>query len=139
MKRLTALTAATALAAASVALAQGHFSKSELRTIGQGRALYLVHCAGCHGTDARGLPSGTNHQRTPDLTLIAVRNGRFEPLHVADEIDGRRDAHAAMPCWGDLFSLTGPRREEGRAALKVHTLTRYIAFIQLEEPLTVEE
>ena len=138
MNRFVALAATATLASAGLALAQ---SNTELRTIGQGRALYLVHCAACHGTDAHGLATGTNHQRTPDLTLIAVRNGRFEPLHVAAEIDGRRDAHApsAMPCWGERFSLTGPRRDEARAALKVHTLTRYIAFIQADEPVTVEE
>jgi mono/diheme cytochrome c family protein len=138
MNRLVALAAATALASAGVALAQ---SNTELRTIGQGRALYLVHCAACHGTDAHGLATGTNHQRCPDLTLIAVRNGRFDPLRVSTRIDGRRDAHAAstMPCWGDVFAHPGQRRDDGQAALKVHTLTRYIAFIQVDEPLTVEE
>jgi mono/diheme cytochrome c family protein len=138
MKPLAALAAATVLASAGVAVAQ---SNTELRTIGQGRALYLAHCAACHGTDAHGLATGTNHQRTPDLTLIAVRDGRFDPVRVGTRIDGRHDAHAAsaMPCWRDVFGLTGPRRDDGRATLKVHALTRYVAFIQADEPVTVEE
>jgi mono/diheme cytochrome c family protein len=138
MKALVGLAAATALAGAGLAIAQTP-NRSELRAIGQGRALYLVHCAACHGTDAHGLPTGTNHQRTPDLTLIAVRHGRFDPVLVNTRIDGRHDAHAAMPCWADVFGLTGPRRDEGRTALKVHALTRYVAFIQASEPFTVEE
>jgi hypothetical protein len=44
-----------------------------------------------------------------------------------------------MPCWGEVFGLTGPRRDETKAARKVHALTRYIAFVQATEPFTVEE
>jgi mono/diheme cytochrome c family protein len=119
--------------------AQGQDVK-ELRAVGQGRALYLTYCASCHGTDARGALTGTDHLRTPDLTTIGARDGRFVPAHVSMHIDGRMDAGAGeseMPCWGAAFSRRGVVRDDGRAAVRVWTLTRYIAFVQQAEPVFV--
>ncbi len=31
------------------------YTASELRAIGEGRALYVRHCVGCHGTAAKGV------------------------------------------------------------------------------------
>jgi mono/diheme cytochrome c family protein len=137
MNRLVVFVAAAGLLAASASRAQ---DVKELRAIGQGRALYLVYCASCHGADARGALTGTNHLRTPDLTAIGVRDGHFVPAHVSMHIDGRMDASSRqsdMPCWGAAFSDMSTRRDEARAALKVWTLTKYIAFVQESEPVVV--
>jgi mono/diheme cytochrome c family protein len=137
MNRLVVFVAAAGLLAASASRAQ---DVKELRAIGQGRALYLMYCASCHGTDARGALTGTNHLSTPDLTTIGARDGRFVPAHVSMHIDGRMDASASesdMPCWGAAFSRRGVVRDDGRAAARVWTLTKYVAFVQQAEPVVV--
>jgi len=137
MNRLVVFVAAAGLLAASASRAQ---DVKELRAIGQGRALYLMYCASCHGTDARGALTGTNHLSTPDLTAIGARDGRFVPAHVSMHIDGRMDAGATesdMPCWGAAFSARSTHRDEARAALKIWTLTKYVAFVQQAEPVVV--
>lgn len=138
MNRLVVVAAAAGLLAAGSSEAQ---DVKELRAIGQGRALYLAHCAPCHGTDARGAFTGTNHLRAPDLTAIASRDGRFDPVRVAVHVDGRQETprgEGGMPCWGARFSHRGVGRDEARAQLRVWTLTRYLAFIQEAEPVVVE-
>jgi len=109
--------------------------KNRLRAIGQGRALFLVHCASCHGADARGAAVGTDGG-APDLTRIEARDGAFEPVHVAKHVDGRRIDGARphrMPLWGDLFARSWPRGEAWAAA-QVWKLTRYLDFVQETSP-----
>jgi mono/diheme cytochrome c family protein len=127
MKRLIVVLAGAALLAAPAAAQDNN----TLKAVGQGRALYLVNCAGCHGADVKGTTAGTNGG-APDLTLIAVRDGEFKALHVAGHIVGRRDGmknEKAMPCWGRAFKERWPRGE-GAAALQVYKLSKYIAFVQ---------
>jgi len=66
MKRLIVVLAGAALLAAP-AVAQ---DTNTLKAIGQGRALYLVNCAGCHGADVKGATAGTNGG-IPDLKYLA--------------------------------------------------------------------
>ena len=73
----------------------------------RGQIEFLLNCAGCHGTDAKGSgpQSATLHIKPVDLTLLAKRNhGRFDPGAVYQMIDGRnaRLSHhnAEMPIWG---------------------------------------
>jgi mono/diheme cytochrome c family protein len=109
--------------------------KNRLRAIGQGRALFLVHCASCHGADARGAAVGTDGG-APDLTRIEARDGAFEPVHVAKHVDGRRIDGVRphrMPLWGDLFARSWPRGEAWAAA-QVWKLTRYLDFVQETSP-----
>jgi len=76
----------------------------------EGRALYLEHCAACHGPAGRGdgpraasLPGGA-----PDLSAIAARaGGSFPEARVMSVIDGytRRDQHGGqMPEFGALLA-----------------------------------
>ena len=123
---IVVLSGAALLAAPAVAQDTG-----TLKAIGQGRAVYLVHCAGCHGADAKGTTTGTNGG-VPDLTLIAMRDGGFRPLHVATHVTGRRDgmkSEKAMPCWGGAFKDSWPQGE-GAASLQAFRLTKYLAFVQ---------
>jgi hypothetical protein len=73
----------------------------------QGQIEFLLNCAGCHGTDAKGSgpQSAKLHIKPADLTVLAKRNhGRFDPGAVYQMIDGRngRVSHhsAEMPIWG---------------------------------------
>jgi len=131
MKRLIVVLAGAALLAAP-AVAQ---DTNTLKAIGQGRAVYLVHCAGCHGADVKGTPAGTNGG-IPDLTLVAARDGGFRPVHVANHIAGRRDGmknEKTMPCWAGAFKDRWPGGE-GAASLQAYKLAKYLAFVQ-EQPL----
>ena len=131
MRKLIVVLAGAALLAAP-AVAQ---DTDTLKAIGQGRAVYLTHCASCHGADVKGTATGTNGG-IPDLTLIAARDGAFKPLHVASHVVGRRDGmkeDGAMPCWANHFRNSWPKGE-GWAAVEVYKLTKYLAFVQ-EQPL----
>ena len=73
----------------------------------RGQIEFLLNCARCHGTDAKGSgPQSAKLQVKPaDLTVLAKRNhGRFDPGAVYQMIDGRiaRLSHhsAEMPIWG---------------------------------------
>lgn len=132
MKKLVIVLAGAALLSAP-ALAQ---DTGTLKAIGQGRALYLTHCAACHGPDAKGASVGTNGSGVPDLTFIAARDGEFRPLHVATHIVGRRDGmkeESAMPCWAGAFKDRWPQGE-GWAAVKVYKLSKYLAWAQQPAP-----
>jgi mono/diheme cytochrome c family protein len=110
--------------------------KNRLRAIGQGRALFLVHCASCHGVDARGEAAGTTGG-APDLTRIEARDGVFDAVHVAKHVDGRRLGGSRphrMPRWGESFARSWPRGEAWAAA-QVWKLTCYLDFVQETPPL----
>jgi mono/diheme cytochrome c family protein len=127
-----ALASLVALLPAVVATAG---DKNRLRAIGQGRALFLTHCASCHGADARGGAPGTG-RAAPDLTRIEARDSAFDPVHVAKHVDGRRvdgTGPHGMPRWGEVFSRSWPRGEAWAAA-QVWKLTRYLAFVQETPP-----
>jgi mono/diheme cytochrome c family protein len=131
MKRLIVVVAEATLLAAPAAAQD----TATLKAIGQGRALYLSNCAGCHGADVKGTTTGTNGG-IPDLTGIAARDGGFKALHVVNHIAGRRDgmkSEKAMPCWGGLLRSHWPGGE-GAAALAEWKLAKYLAFVQ-EQPL----
>jgi cytochrome c len=73
----------------------------------RGQIEFLLNCAACHGTDAKGSgpQSAKLHIKPVDLTVLAKRNhGRFDPGAVYQMIDGRnaRLSHhsAEMPIWG---------------------------------------
>jgi hypothetical protein len=73
----------------------------------RGQIEFLLNCASCHGTDAKGSgPESAKLNIKPvDLTVLAKRNhGRFDPGAVYQMIDGRnaRLSHhtAEMPIWG---------------------------------------
>jgi len=73
----------------------------------QGQIQFLLNCAGCHGTDAKGSgPMSAKLDTKPaDLTVLAKRNhGLFDAGAVYQMIDGRNgrvNHHSAeMPIWG---------------------------------------
>lgn len=122
--------ALVAVAALALPLSASAGDKDHLRAIGQGRALYLAHCASCHG------PAGRGAEGVPDLTRIEVRDGTFDPVHVAKHVDGRRLGRASsrMPRWGEHFARSWPYGEAWAAA-QVWKLTRYLDFVQEPSPV----
>lgn len=110
------------------------------RLEGQGRELFVDHCALCHGDDARGdgaLPG----LMTPaaDLTRIAARRGGdFPSGEIARFIDGRIpiEAHRSpeMPVWGLVMSTEFDDRDvrEEVTRGKISALVWYLRSIQVE-------
>ncbi|MEM9576234.1 MAG: cytochrome c [Pseudomonadota bacterium] len=99
----------------------------------QGKRLFALHCAACHGEDARGTGSvGTALDTNPaDLTVLARNNGgAFPVLRVVARIDGRVavKAHdATMPAYGYFFD--GPVETLQTASGDTVQTTRAIAQI----------
>ncbi len=129
MKRTVFVLAGGALLLASAALGQ---DRGALQAIYEGRALYVAHCAGCHGGDARGAVWGTNGNGIPDLTRIAERDGVWNAVHVAHHISGRANGESAsrsMPCWIRSLKEEWPNGD-AMGHLKVAWVTQYLAVVQ---------
>ena len=104
-----------------------------------GQALYLRHCAACHGISGKGDGPVAPTLREPpaDLTTIARRaGGRFDESRVMSVIDGRRTVaeHGTreMPVWGAVFTedLQGERYASYLVLLQGRSLTDYVRAIQ---------
>ncbi len=101
-----------------------------------GAALYAMHCAACHGTDAtgNGPMAPTLKHAPPDLTQLARKNaGTFPTGRVRRVIEGRdvlSHGDRDMPVWGDAFVLRrGASRDVDSARLDA--IVRYLETIQL--------
>lgn len=101
-----------------------------------GAALYLQHCAVCHGSDLKGTgPVPYPYRAPPDLTTLAKsHDGRFPEEYVADVLRNGvvMPAHgpAEMPIWGPDF--TAARVNGAEVALRIKRLTDYIKSRQAE-------
>lgn len=99
-----------------------------------GRALFVRHCASCHGLSGEGDgPLAESLWRSPtDLTTIANRSGRrFDEADVMAVIDGRRliaeHGPREMPVWGAVFEEKYERGRYGSLRTLYHgrALTDY--------------
>lgn len=104
-----------------------------------GQLIFMEHCAGCHGTDAKGDgPNAANIKPPPaDLTEISKRaGGSFPAAHVVEIITygGGIGSHTkgAMPIWGKIFSEKGGGGRGGAyySRRAVVALKRYLETIQ---------
>lgn len=79
------------------------------QTLAQGRALYMTHCATCHGleADGQGPMAPVLLVQPKPLSQLAAENGGIFPMtRVVMRIDGRDPlvSHgSAMPVYGDFF------------------------------------
>lgn len=102
----------------------------------EGRALYMTHCASCHGTSARGdgPAAGSMRVAPADLTQFAKRNGGLFPSARTYQIIEGRDvgAHGSveMPVWGNVFRVTPPDSTEASVRYRIHALVLYLESIQ---------
>ena len=109
-----------------------------------GKQEFVVHCAGCHGMDARGKgPNASDLNVTPpDLTLIARNHaGVFPTDRIMTVIDGRAEikSHGArdMPVWGARYAAraaeqfaNSPYDQEAFIRGRVLILVDYLRRIQ---------
>jgi mono/diheme cytochrome c family protein len=116
--------------------------KTDPKVLGAGRALFLRHCASCHGTDAKGGGPAAEALKTPvpDLTRLPRKDGKFDEDRARTFIDGTQAAAAhgsrEMPVWGKVFEKTGEKRGAAWAQADVWTLVEYLASIQVGEAAT---
>jgi mono/diheme cytochrome c family protein len=118
-----------AVLAASAFAAADQLTSRELKTIGEGRGLYVANCAACHQSNLRGTTTPTN---VPDLTLIAVRDGRFNRSHVMNHIRfGTQHPNNALGSGQMPYAVGAYTSSSGRTAVDIMKLTRYIEFAQV--------
>jgi len=99
-----------------------------------GEKVFQQYCAACHGMEGKG-DGPLMHElkpKTPDLTLIAKRNGgTFPYAKILEIIDGRSGirSHGSgqMPVWGEAFALES---DEHTAHARVLELVLYLESIQ---------
>ena len=107
-----------------------------------GRTDYLLHCATCHGLNARGDgPAADAFKRRPsNLTLLSRGNrGVFPEQHIFATIAGTTavEAHGArdMPVWGSVFEAQGANtynraETEREVRQRIQNLVDYLKSIQ---------
>jgi len=142
MKSFVIVLAGAALAVSAQAFAED-FDTNTLRAIGQGRALYLQHCASCHGPAARGnaeMTFGTNGRTVtpPDLTALASRDGQVSATHIRVHIQGRAwgKCTTGMPCWQQVFATSG--KGDAYSFLQMWKLAKYVQFVQAPDTRVAE-
>jgi mono/diheme cytochrome c family protein len=123
-----------------LAAGQVKSGKSDPRTqsTAAGKALFLEHCASCHGDDAKGAgPAAISLKvQPPDLTARAKRNhGKFpyEDVYQAIHGDAAVTAHGSreMPTWGSAFQVM-PGVDQRDADRRIRNLTDYLKSIQVK-------
>ena len=109
-----------------------------------GKKEFEVHCATCHGTDAKGKGSDAYNLEVepPNLTLLARNNaGVFPADRVIDVIDGRAQIKShglrEMPNWGKQYAVIAaehfagsPYDQEAFIRGRVLILVDYLRRIQ---------
>lgn len=103
-----------------------------------GAILFQLHCASCHGEDARGNGPVAEfiNVKVPDLTQIsATHGGNFPDEQVFRIIDAQAEmpAHGArhMPVWGyEFFGQGDDERAHAEATEKVKALVNYLRKLQ---------
>lgn len=122
---------------ATGAPAQAETKAADAQTLGAGRALYLEHCAACHGADAKGGGPVAASLKGPvaDLTRLPQKDGAFDEARIRTSIDGTQavTAHGTreMPVWGKVLAKSGAKRGEGWAQADIWTLIQYLKSIQV--------
>ena len=104
-----------------------------------GEAVFVEHCAACHGPagDGTGPVAGLLRKPPPDLRWLSLaNNGRFPDKRVRQTIDGRGmpGAHgtAEMPVWGKRWLETG-KGGSTTARANLIAVIGYLKRIQLSE------
>ena len=98
-----------------------------------GAAVYQNRCAVCHGAAGEGNGRATRLLTVPvpDLTLIIVRDGRYDPSHVIEHIMNiSRSRTDPMPNWHGVLQLRGDGGSTGNSLI-VHNLAHYIETLQV--------
>lgn len=124
--------------AASLAAAAVIAGAAPAQDAATGAAIYLQHCATCHGLDADGdgPMAPALILQPPDLTALSSRNGgRFPYARVIARIDGRDPlvAHGSpMPVYGQFFegAAATVKDEVGRPVLTSVPVADLLAWLE---------
>ena len=107
----------------------------------RGALLFQIHCASCHGLDARGSGPVAEHLRVAPANLcnLLERNEAGDLVLPADRlrkvISGREDVRGhgsrEMPVWGLTFRDSGRAEDQGEVvAEKIDDLVEYLGTLQ---------
>jgi mono/diheme cytochrome c family protein len=113
-----------------------------------GRIEYMLSCAQCHGTGARGdgVIAGYLTTPPPDLTTLARRNGGVFPaddIYAIIEGGKRTGPHGSreMPAWGIRYAVEAaeaygftytPEEQAAYIHERIRALVGYIASLQAD-------
>jgi mono/diheme cytochrome c family protein len=125
-------------------LCLGATASAQKEKVDVGRQEFDVHCAGCHGVDAKGNgPNAAGLKVAPaDLTSIAGKNaGVFPSDRIIAVIDGRAQIRSHgprdMPVWGEVYAARAaehfagsPYDQEAFIRGRVLILVDYLRRIQ---------
>ncbi len=93
--------------------------------------VYQDYCAVCHGPAGRGNGAAARYLDTPvpDLTRIALRDGKFDPYHVITHVTHVDPPKSSpMPSWQRVLKVAGC---DGSAVEMVMVnLTRHLEALQ---------
>jgi mono/diheme cytochrome c family protein len=111
---------------------------AESGEVARGRALYLEHCAVCHGRAGDGRGPMARALSTPPANLRRLSERYGNPLptdQIASFIDGRADVRAHgprdMPVWGGSVWQNEPGQgTAGQVTPAVASLVEYLQSIQ---------
>jgi len=134
---LATLILTTTLSSSTIAFAQRE-------KVDVGKLEFEVHCAICHGMDAKGNGPYVLSLKVvpPDLTSIAKNNAGVFPVdHIIGVIDGRAQitSHGSrdMPIWGNRYAISAaehfagsPYDQEAYIRGRVLILVDYLRRIQ---------
>lgn len=130
----------TGVLVAAAVTAQAAPNGANAQTLGAGRALFLQHCASCHGADGKGGGPVADTLKGPvaDLTALPQKGGVVDEARIRTSIDGTQavTAHGTreMPVWGKVLGKTGPKRGDAWAQADIATLIEYLKSIQSPSP-----
>lgn len=135
------LAAALSAAPPAASATEGSGEQVQDPRVRRGELSYRVHCASCHGAEARGDGPMVEVLKVqpPNLTLLSSRNeGTFPTSEVHQTIDGRDSlaAHGSrtMPVWGSTFQTRGlDQEDESEVMERIRDLVAYLESIQAAE------
>jgi mono/diheme cytochrome c family protein len=99
-----------------------------------GAVVYQDFCAACHGVNARGNGPAARYldQPVPDLTRIALRDGKFDRYHVSGHIRNVDTPKTnPMPCWSQVMQVD--RGDRHATDIVFVNLTKYLERMQVTQ------
>jgi mono/diheme cytochrome c family protein len=126
----------------TLSLCTSAFAQKEKTDLG--KAEFELHCAVCHGMDAKGngFLGASLKVVPPDLTVLAKNNGGVFPAdRISSVIDGRSQVttHGSrdMPIWGTRYAVNAaehfvdvPYDQEAYVRARILLLVDYLGRIQ---------
>lgn len=127
---------AFALGSISACQQAGQGDTHEVEVV-DGRNLFEIHCASCHGQEGRGdgPVASVLTEPPPDLTQLENKfDGVYPSEYVLRTVDGRHEflAHGTrqMPIWGNIWREDSTAGHEAEVQRRLNALMHYLESIQ---------